>query len=107
MIEQYLILHKVRGEPAYDIAHVLSEDGTALDPGPWWIISTSGHRAYPFRQWALRDTFAATHDTIPDDWPDHCEYEFDNRKVAGPISTDLASIAEALLPKVEPIRRRF
>ena len=39
----YLIAHKVRGEPAFDIAiQMMMEDG------PWWIIPTSGHRAYPF-----------------------------------------------------------
>lgn len=36
----HLILHKVRGEPAFDIAEQL-ENG-------WWIIPTSGHRAYPY-----------------------------------------------------------
>lgn len=44
--ELYLILHKVRGEPAFDIAHKIQigdEEG--------WIIPTSGHRAYPFRKW--------------------------------------------------------
>ncbi len=42
MAELYLILHKVRGEPAFDIAQRLQigdEEG--------WIIPTSGHRAYP------------------------------------------------------------
>lgn len=48
----YLILHKVRGEPAFDIAQRLeAPDGSnGADPGakePWWIIPTSGHRAYP------------------------------------------------------------
>jgi hypothetical protein len=41
--EPYLIAHKVRGAPALDIAvqmHVADE--------VWWIIPTSGHRAYPY-----------------------------------------------------------
>lgn len=45
---QYLILHKVRGEPAFDIAEPLQigdEEG--------WIIPTSGHRAYPYEVWPL------------------------------------------------------
>lgn len=39
----YLIAHKVRGEPAFDIAERIqigAEEG--------WIIPTSGHRAYPY-----------------------------------------------------------
>ena len=42
MSDLYLILHKVRGEPAFDIAtrlQIADEEG--------WIIPTSGHRAYP------------------------------------------------------------
>lgn len=45
----YLILHKVRGEPAFDVAQRLEdnlEGETQL--GEVWIIPTSGHRAYPF-----------------------------------------------------------
>lgn len=44
----YLIAHKVRGEPAFDIAHKLmigDEEG--------WIIPTSGHRAYPVAYFPL------------------------------------------------------
>lgn len=50
MTEPYLILHKVRGDPAFDIAEKLTvgdEEG--------WIIPTSGHRAYPIRHWKLDD----------------------------------------------------
>jgi hypothetical protein len=71
--ELYLIAHKVRGEPAFDIAErmtcaVCGQDEIAEDnahperwgctPGPgcqecnglgyWWIIPTSGWRAYPW-----------------------------------------------------------
>jgi len=42
MSELYLILHKVRGEPAFDIAQKIMIGG---EEG--WIIPTSGHRAYP------------------------------------------------------------
>lgn len=44
----YLIAHKVRGEPAFDVALRADDMGTDSDPGPWWIIPTSGHRAYPY-----------------------------------------------------------
>jgi hypothetical protein len=44
MTEQYLILHKVRGAPQYDIAEkamIGNEEG--------WVLCTCGHRAYPYR----------------------------------------------------------
>jgi hypothetical protein len=79
----YLILHKVRGEPAYDIAINLVVPGGTNNP--WWIIPTSGHRAYPYRWWCLEDladisdiNMDGHHDrpasfdhTVPEDWPDH------------------------------------
>jgi hypothetical protein len=43
----FLILHKVRGEPAFDIAERLSDET--------WIIPTIGHKAYPWQYWALED----------------------------------------------------
>lgn len=49
----YLILHKVRGKPAFDVAERCEDLGTETDPGPWWIIPTSGHRAFPCIHWEL------------------------------------------------------
>ena len=80
----HLILHKVRGEPAFDVASKLmigDEEG--------WIIPTSGHRAYPFQVWNLEDLQDTSDinqfgnhiapiqymNAVPDDWPDH--YEID------------------------------
>ena len=64
MPDLYLIAHKVRGEPAFDIAqhmtcpacegtddHCISCDGA----GHWWIIPTSGHRAWPIMTWPLAE----------------------------------------------------
>src|SRR6266852_3426625 len=60
MTEPYLIAHKVRGEPAFDIAVRMQcpecngDDAMQMSYGEcdnlgyWWIISTSGHRAYPW-----------------------------------------------------------
>ncbi len=67
MTDPFLIAHKVRGEPAFDIAIRFRcpiceaaiqglDKGTASwgcnecdgDGGWWWIIPTSGHRAYPY-----------------------------------------------------------
>jgi len=50
----FLIAHRVRCELAFDVAELVGQ-GTPSDPGPWWIIPTSGHRAYPFA-WASLDT---------------------------------------------------
>lgn len=53
----YLILHKVRGEPAYDVAYQIEVKAVAEH---WWIIPTSGHRAYPLHWWKLEDLVDAS-----------------------------------------------
>jgi hypothetical protein len=86
----YLIAHKVRGEPAFDIAqhmtcpacegtddHCVSCDGA----GHWWIIPTSGHRAWPYYSTRLDDVLiecagqyeSVTYsiDEMPSDLRDH------------------------------------
>lgn len=68
--ELFLILHRVRGEPAFDIATRCDDMGTSEDPGPWWIIPTSGHRAYPFLWWPL-GSLTCMENALPSDWPDH------------------------------------
>lgn len=40
----YIIAHKVRGERAFDVAIPLVTESDEI----WWIIPTSGHRAYPY-----------------------------------------------------------
>jgi hypothetical protein len=64
----YLIAHKVRGQPVFDVAEKMqcpickgvghahgAEDNYEGPPcvncegeGHWWILSTIGHRAYPY-----------------------------------------------------------
>ena len=67
--ELYLILHKVRGEPAFDIAECIGEDGD----GEIWIIPTSGHRCYPLHSWSLPEEAIVEAEGIalPDEWPVH------------------------------------
>jgi len=64
----YLIAHKVRGEAAFDVAVKME-----MADGDWWIIPTSGHRAYPF--WWGHDLERAIDmgvlDTMPADLRDH------------------------------------
>jgi hypothetical protein len=92
MNELYLILHKVRGEPAYDIAHRLQ-----IGDEQGWIIPTSGHRAHPYWWRALthlRLTSAPEQETVldlalpmPNDWPDHYTIHADlQRHKPGKIS---------------------
>jgi hypothetical protein len=80
MTDLYLILHKVRGEPAFDIAQKIivgKEEG--------WIIPTSGHRAYPSDIWKFdnlrQHIFGEVREiAISDLWrdlPDHCDAKRD------------------------------
>ena len=100
MSEPYLIAHKVRGEPAFDIAIKMNMDGE-----DWWIIPTSGHRAYPYSVWKLYDIcpeYLMYMDYIPDGTPDHYEHSA-APKGQGQI-TNLSRLLN-LIPS-EPIERR-
>ena len=67
---QYLILHKVRGEPAFDIAIKMEVEELGEE---WWIIPTSGHRAYPYayQPFHAMDIGPGFDIEMPDPWPDH------------------------------------
>jgi hypothetical protein len=79
MSELYLICHKVRGEPAFDIAErmICPEcDLTGCSEcdhlGYWWIIPTSGHRAYPWWSEVLVcPIYSIDPPPMPPDLPDH------------------------------------
>jgi len=89
----YLILHKVRGEPAFDIA-----DKIQIGDEEGWIIPTSGHRAYPYVVLDEHDP-SKYNGMIPADWPDH--YEVGSR----PEPTfNIMQAISGLLPK---FKRRF
>jgi hypothetical protein len=113
MMTQYLILHKVRGEPAFDVAEKLQigdEEG--------WIIPTSGHRAYPFMTWGLEDLVdssdinrngyhpmpTAFEDKLPAEWPDHYEVVEERAVAKKGMGLDIWSIISRPEPKL--IRRR-
>jgi hypothetical protein len=125
MPDLYLIAHKVSGEPAFDVAirmecpecHGNCKDGR--DPngytcvecdcfGYWWIIPTSGHRAYPYSCMGLFINGNATEvwyeelSPVPEGLPDHYTL------TASPAET--RSKLEALLdrlPPPAPLKRRF
>lgn len=76
-VELYLIAHKVRGEATFDIASTLERDGEA-----WWILPSTGHRAFPYWNVALSEleaeaspgTLAEALANAPADWPDFYAY---------------------------------
>src|SRR5690348_14402694 len=90
--ELYLVLHKVRGEPAFDVAQKLqigNEEG--------WIIPTSGHRCYPYQvfsmtqMWYQRDFVPTLVDT-PNDLPDHYQIHTDVEKYGGKVKQLLSKL---------------
>jgi hypothetical protein len=123
--EPYLILHRVRGLPAFDIARRLTctvcngseikEIGAYLgspcdncEDGHIWLIPTSGHRAYPWHTIPLGD-LAERYDSflgfnapfMPEGWPDH--YACNNPSTKSESGANLLDRL-GLTPKVE---RRF
>jgi hypothetical protein len=60
----YIIAHKVAGRRAFDIAEPMDINGER-----WWIIPTSGHRAYPY--WTHEFSIEPFVGDCPEDLPDH------------------------------------
>lgn len=100
MTELYLIAHKVRGEPAFDVATQEEVEGETH-----WIIPTSGHRAYPW--WFARleidnsgSVLLAENvpwcEKMPIDWPDH----YATRAAPKPSPTNLLAELGLAQPKV-------
>jgi hypothetical protein len=94
MTELYLVAHKVRGEPAFDIATRLEcpecegtgpEHGSCVECeslGYWWIVPTSGHRAYPW--WWTDLAYVGLRDGEPGNTLGH-----DIETLCGAMSPDL------------------
>lgn len=106
MTDLFLIAHKVRGEPAFDVATKMecpecpegTDEGfcTECDSlGFWWIIPTSGHRAYPIMHWDLGDLADISNQ---DGWMP------DVLTVAGPLAShpDFASLPDHYVHKATP-----
>jgi len=136
MTELYLIAHCVRGKAAFDVAvqmecpHCagLGEIGSHPDKpmfdcldcegvGYWWIISTSGHRAYPYwfkpltdMAWDLPYIELAYNEfdykkiedvpEMPPAWPDHY-------KVNAAPKLNITSLFRAAQPPKPTIARRL
>lgn len=114
MSELFLIAHKVRGEATFDIAERMqcphcSEGCVECDAlGYWWIIGTSGHRAYPYWNHELDDLspeamkggFAAILPKMPPNWPDHYKH--------GPVpKINIKALFSATQPAKQHIARRL
>jgi hypothetical protein len=132
MTEPFLILHKVRGQPAFDIAirmkcplcadgvrdcdEVMCDCGECQGSGYWWIIPTSGHRAYPsdYIQLDRLQTnigeIAVDHmDAQLDDLPDHYQNSIDRKALSdsSPIkSPELQLVLRGLIKPAAPLARR-
>lgn len=120
MCEPYLILHKVHGAPAFDIAERNDDMGTPSDPGPWWIIPTSGHRAYPYQWWELDeldvmyiDKYSERWEPVtnckaimPDGWPDHYQASQARSRLATAASDILSLMGIGKAKPQAPVKRR-
>lgn len=124
----YLIAHKVSGEPGFDIATRMEcpecrgrgarytdvgEDIMCYEceaNGFWWIIPTSGHRAYPASSIPLNELDHIGHNMlsvplpIMDGLPDHYHHSASPSEVRDRLASLIASLPPA--PKV-PFKRRF
>jgi hypothetical protein len=104
----HLVLHKVRGEPAFDVAEQMKVGNEV-----WWIIPTSGHRAYPYWHkplWQLsyvpdgEDGRRFNMGTpvepraVPADWPDH--YAAPDGNIIEP-KINIGSLLSKLVPKIK------
>lgn len=127
MTDPYLIAHKVRGEPAFDVAvrmdcPLCREDGGTISwgchecdsLGYWFIIPTSGHRAYPYWDAPLSDCtatkgmstkriFIEDH-PMPPDLPDHYPHS-SHTPTSGPSLAERLGITNR--PPVVKITRRL
>ena len=129
MSELFLVAHKVRGEATFDVAERMlcpecqgnSSKGREPyvcfecdDLGYWWIIPTSGHRAYPLVTWELSNLLAGdtgngymsvTNEAGPLEEHPHFETIQDHYKCGPAPKLDIRSLFKA--QQKPTIQRRF
>jgi hypothetical protein len=97
MNKLYLILHKVRGEPAFDVAEKIMIGNEEA-----WVIPTSGHRAHPKVWIKLDDIPDAVIAYQPvDDLPDH----YQTTKAPPPPKLNVRQLLAGLRPTLNFKRR--
>ena len=102
MSELYLILHKVRGEPAFDIA-----EKTMIAKEEGWIIPTSGHRAYPVDTTPLVTPITPVNEADWEALPDHYDAKRDDHSYLEEEARSLLVRRGLIKPKpVNNYRRR-
>lgn len=104
MSELYLIAHKVRGQPAFDIAHQIE-----VEDEVWWIIPTSGHRAYPYWHKELCKIMVAPEivlNALPPDLEDHYTVRADP-SAPRPTGSSLLAALGLGAPKRPTVARRI
>lgn len=124
MTDPYLIAHKVRGEPAFDVAIRMacpecneypmpeSYDGRGCHEcdslGYWWVIPTSGHRAYPYWHCEIADLAVAqgnmeyysVSSEVPDEMPPSLPDHYVHREAPKVSLTEALGIRPAPQPKI-------
>ncbi len=98
MVAQYLVLHKCRGEPTFDVAQKLqigNEEG--------WIIPSSGWRCYPWQAWPFSDLAYVNNDlTELGDMPANAIDMYAHEETAINSTFSASSILKHIL---KPLRR--
>jgi hypothetical protein len=89
----HLVLHKVRGEAAFDVAEQI-----AIGDDVGWIIPTSGHRCYPYQTWPLVQLVIGPLPDVPKGHPDH--YVCNDTSLPEK-EFDLGNLLSRLVPKVK------
>lgn len=120
MTTPYLIAHKVRGEPAFDIAErmvCLKCKGLNCPQcnhlGYWWIIPTSGHRAYPWWSAEIMQTdewrwwLKGGPDIIPNPMPLSLPDHYSTRTAPRQTLSDLLGYTKPQPQPLPPIKRRL
>src|SRR3974390_1176936 len=81
----YLVLHKVRGAPAFDVAINVS-----IAEQDAWVVSSSGHRCFPYWYASLKELFdGITFPEMPEGIMDHFEAK---AEVQMPKGTDVLKL---------------
>ena len=101
---KHLILHKVRGEPTFDVAveiDIGSEKG--------WIIPTSGHRAYPYWNRPVSEMLnGGDLPEMPVDWPDHYQAnDKPSKHIEAANKINIFDFINIPPPAVKLVRRRI